>query len=97
MSHDLVITGGRVLYPEKTLRADVAVSQGKITAVQPPGSLKGKQTIDAQGCFVLPGLIDPHTHPVYMDTFADPSRTGAFGGVTTVVPYAYAGPGDGSM
>ncbi|MBN1836659.1 MAG: amidohydrolase family protein [Spirochaetales bacterium] len=94
MGHDLVVTGGRVLYPEKTVRADVAVEQGKIAAVETPGRLKGKRTIDAAGCYVLPGLIDPHTHPVYMDSIADLSRTAAFGGVTTVVHYAYARPGD---
>jgi dihydropyrimidinase len=94
MSHELVIAGGRVVYPEKTLRADVGVDQGKIAAVEAAGSLQGKRTIDAAGCYVLPGLIDPHTHPVYMDSIADLSRTAACGGVTTVVHYAYARPGD---
>jgi dihydropyrimidinase len=94
MSHELVIAGGRVVYPEKTLRADAGVDAGKIAAVEPPGTLQGKRTIDASGCYVLPGLIDPHTHPVYLDGIADLSRTAACGGVTTVVHYAYARPGD---
>jgi hypothetical protein len=33
MSHDCVITGGLLVYPEKTVRADLAISVGKIAAV----------------------------------------------------------------
>jgi dihydropyrimidinase len=49
--------------------------------------------IDARGCCVLPGLIDPHTHPVYLDDIGDLAITAAHGGVTTVIHYAYAKPG----
>ncbi len=94
MSHDCVITGGLLVYPEKTVRADLAISDGKIAAVTKPGEAKAKTTIDAQGCYLLPGAIDPHTHPVYLDSIADTARSAAFGGVTTVIHYAYARPGN---
>jgi dihydropyrimidinase len=93
MKHDLLVSGGLVVYPEKTLRADVAVDGERIAAVAAPGELSGKRTIDASGCFVLPGLIDPHTHPVYLDDVASLSRSAAYGGVTMIVHYAYAKPG----
>jgi dihydropyrimidinase len=93
MTHDLLVRGGLVVYPEKTLRADVAVDGERIAEVAAPGELTGKRTIDASGCFVLPGLIDPHTHPVYLDDVASLSRSAAYGGVTMIVHYAYAKPG----
>ena len=94
MSHDCVVTGGLLVYPEKTVRADLAISGGRIAAVAEPGAVQGKTTVAAAGCYVLPGVIDPHTHPVYLDSIADTARTAAFGGVTTVIHYAYARPGD---
>ncbi len=91
---DTVIGGGLVVYPETTLRADLGISDGKIAAVGAPGSLRGGRTVSAEGCYLLPGVIDPHTHPVYLDSIADLHRSAAFGGVTTVIHYAYARPGD---
>ncbi len=64
VDHDLVIRGGRVIDPSLHLDqvADVAVSNGLITAVQPsvPGSTADE--IDASGFLVMPGLLDVHTH-----------------------------------
>jgi len=97
MDLDCVVRGGLVVYPEKTVRADVGIAKGRIAHVSPPGELKGKRTVQADGCYVLPGLIDPHTHPVYMDKIGDTARTAAFGGVTTLAHYAYARPGDSLM
>jgi dihydropyrimidinase len=93
MTHEMLVSGGLVVYPEKTVRADVAVDGQRIAAVAPPGELAAKRTVAAEGCFVLPGVIDPHAHPVYLDDIASLSRSAAFGGVTTVVHYAYAKPG----
>jgi dihydropyrimidinase len=94
MSHDCVITGGLLVYPEKTVRADLAISDGKVAAVTQPGQTKARATIDAEGCYLLPGAIDPHTHPVYLDSIADTARSAVFGGITTVIHYAYARPGN---
>jgi imidazolonepropionase len=50
----------------------VAAFEGRITYVGPAGQLpdavevrKGATRIDARGCSVLPGFVDPHTHVVY--------------------------------
>jgi dihydropyrimidinase len=94
VKHDLVVKKGLVVYPEKTIRADIGVAGGKISEISEETGLEGRQVIDAAGCYVLPGLIDPHTHPVYLDDIAALSKTAAYGGVTTVVHYAYAKPGD---
>jgi len=63
--YDLVIRGGRVIDPGRGLDSvmDVAVAGGKIAAVLPAGSvIEGAKTFDASGTFVVPGLIDIHTH-----------------------------------
>ncbi len=49
--------------------------------------------IDASGKYILPGVIDVHTHPVYEDDMGGLSLTAAYGGTTTLVHFAYAKPG----
>jgi adenine deaminase len=58
---DLVITGGHVLsvFTREWVRADVAVADGWIAGV---GTYRGRETIDASGMWVVPGLIDAHVH-----------------------------------
>ena len=62
--YDLILKGGRVIDPSGKLDAvrDVAVANGRITAVAAnlPGG--AAETIDARGKLVVPGLIDIHTH-----------------------------------
>ena len=58
---DVVITGGSVLsvFTREWLRADVAIVDGWIAGV---GDYRGRETIDATGMWVAPGLIDAHVH-----------------------------------
>lgn len=91
--NDFVIRNGFIVYPEKTEAGDIGITGRTITEIGAPGTLTGKECIDASGRLVFPGLVDPHTHPVYLDSIQDLSRTAAWGGVTTVIHYAYAKPG----
>jgi dihydroorotase len=61
---DLLIKGGRVIDPSVRLDAvrDVAISGGRIAAVEPSIATAAAETIDARGKLVVPGLIDIHTH-----------------------------------
>jgi dihydropyrimidinase len=54
---------------------------------------RAKDVVDAAGKYILPGLIDVHVHPVYVDSMEHCSVLGAFGGITTMIHYAYARPG----
>jgi adenine deaminase len=58
---DVVITGGSVLsvFTREWLAADVAIADGWIAGV---GDYRGRETIDATGMWVVPGLIDAHVH-----------------------------------
>ena len=63
MRHDLVIRGGELAdgHGGPLRQADVAVDNGRITAVgRVPSS--GRDEIDARGKLVTPGFVDIHTH-----------------------------------
>src|SRR5262249_62393341 len=62
--YDLIINGGRVIDPSVRLDAvrDVAISGGRIAAVEANLTANAAETINARGKIVAPGLIDIHTH-----------------------------------
>src|SRR6266702_4109082 len=62
---DLVIKGGEVLDPAQRLRArrDIGIRNAVIAALEAEiPDARAKQTLDARGKLVLPGLIDMHAH-----------------------------------
>lgn len=63
-TYDLLIKGGRVIDPSIGLDAvrDVAITKGKIAAVDASIAGDAAETIEAGGKLVVPGLIDIHTH-----------------------------------
>ncbi len=86
MAYDLLIKNGTVIDGTGAPRrqADVAVMDGKIAEI---GKIKdgASKTIDAAGCVVAPGFIDPHTHydaQICWDPAISPS---SWHGVTSVV------------
>jgi len=92
---DLILAGGTVVTGEGIRRADVGVREGQIVAVEQDLSpAAAREMIDVGGKFVLPGAIDVHVHPVYSDTVEGCSILGAYGGITTVIHFAYARTGD---
>jgi dihydroorotase len=62
--YDLLIKGGRVIDPSQALDAvrDVAIADGKIVAIAAGIAGDARETIDATGKIIAPGLIDIHTH-----------------------------------
>jgi adenine deaminase len=58
---DLVVSGGRVLsvFTKEWLEVDIAIVDGHVAGL---GEYDGRETIDARGEFVVPGLIDAHMH-----------------------------------
>jgi dihydroorotase len=91
MEYDLVIKNGQVVTPESTVKASILVKDGKIAGLVGSGvDLKAKETFDATGLYVLPGVIDAHVHfrdpgLTYKEDFGTGSLAAAYGGVTTVV------------
>ena len=62
--YDVLIKGGRVIDPSVRLDGvrDVAITGGRIAAVEPNIAADAADMIDARGKLVVPGLIDVHTH-----------------------------------
>jgi adenine deaminase len=58
---DLVVRGGRVLsvFTREWLDGDVAVVDGWIAGI---GDYEGRETVDADGRYVVPGFVDAHLH-----------------------------------
>jgi len=92
--YDILIRGGLVVSGSKIERADVGIKGEKIASVE--RRLLQKEVgrvIEASGKYVLPGVIDVHVHPVYEDDMGGLSMTAAYGGITTLIHFAYAKPG----
>lgn len=89
MKADMLIKNGTVVTPKENYAADIAIVGGKIAAILAPGSACNADTVlDAAGKFVLPGIIDIHSHfrdpgLTVRDDYFYGSRTAAIGGITT--------------
>ena len=83
---DLLIRGGLVVdgtgLPGRP--ADVAVTDGRVTAIGRFAGAAAQQTIDADGLVVAPGIVDAHTHYDPQITWDPLCDTSALHGVTTV-------------
>ncbi|MEE9314702.1 MAG: dihydropyrimidinase [Rhizobiaceae bacterium] len=92
------IKNGTVVTADLTYKADVQIEGGVITAIGP--DLKGGTELDATGCYIMPGGIDPHTHlempfmgTYSTDDFESGTRAALAGGTTMVVDFALPAPG----
>jgi len=87
---DLVIRGGRLVSSTGIMSAGIAIEGGVIVAISRDDALpNSRETIDATGKYVLPGVIDPHVHfrspgYEYKEDWASGTAAAACGGVTTV-------------
>jgi dihydropyrimidinase len=95
MSFDVVIRGGRVVTSDGIFESDVGVIGERIAALG--SDLSGSRTIDASGCLVIPGGVDPHVHLEYpvaglrsADDYFTGTRAAALGGTTTVIDFVEA-------
>src|SRR5438067_11768868 len=96
MGFDTLIVNGTVATATDSYSADVAISDGRVTAIgQALPRDNVKRVLDAKGKFVLPGGIDVHTHldmpfggATSADDFESGTRAAAFGGTTTIVDFA---------
>jgi dihydropyrimidinase len=101
----ILIRGGTVVNHDHSRRADVLVEGGTIAAVgEKLSAPAGAETIDAGGCYVLPGGIDPHTHMELMfmgtvsaDDFEWGTKAALSGGTTMIVDFCIPAPGQSML
>ncbi len=92
----LAVTGGTVVTPAGPLPADVLIEDGRIAALARPGPAPATpDRLDATGCLVLPGGVDPHCH--IMADVGAATRGAALGGTTTLLSFTNPGPGEGTV
>src|SRR5690348_3352557 len=92
-----VIKNGTIVTADLTYKADILIEGGRIIQIGP--DLDGTEELDATGCYVMPGGIDPHTHlempfmgTYSSDDFESGTRAALAGGTTMVVDFCLPAP-----
>jgi len=92
-----VIKNGTIVTADRTWKADVLIDGETIVDIGE--NLSGDEVIDATGCYVMPGGIDPHTHlempfmgTYSSDDFESGTRAALAGGTTMVVDFCLPSP-----
>jgi dihydropyrimidinase len=94
MSFDTIIKGGTIVTSQDTYIADLGILDGRIEEIAPVLT-DATEIIDATGLLVMPGGIDSHVHiaqpsgdgVTMADDFESATRSAAFGGHTTLLPF----------
>jgi len=98
----ILLRGGRLIDPAREIDeiCDLLIGDGAIEGIAGPpgaGNPEGATPIDVAGCWVVPGLVDPHVHlrdPGFpeKETIATGLRAAAAGGFTAVAAMANTSP-----
>jgi dihydropyrimidinase len=94
------IKGGTVVTADRSYRADVLTVDGRIAAIgEKIEAPTGVEVVDAGGCYVMPGGIDPHTHmelpfmgTVASEDFFSGTTAAACGGTTMIIDFVIPNP-----
>jgi dihydropyrimidinase len=93
-----IIKNGTIVTADLTYKADIRIENGAIAQIGQ--NLAGGEVLDASGCYVMPGGIDPHTHlempfmgTYSTDDFESGTRAALAGGTTMVVDFCLPNPG----
>ena len=101
----VIIKGGTVVTAERTFRADVLCADGLVQAIgEGLDAPAGCEVVDAGGCLVMPGGIDPHTHmelpfmgTVASEDFFTGTSAGFAGGNTMIIDFVIPNPQQSMM
>lgn len=87
----ILIKNGTLVNAEGAFAGELLIEGESIAAIARPGTaLEADQVIDAKGCYVLPGVVDPHVHLTYgrnPEDYDTETAAAARGGVTTMLSY----------
>jgi dihydropyrimidinase len=92
----ILLRGGTITSDGRSFPGDILVTGGKIVAVGESlaATAGGARVIDASGCLVFPGGVDPHVHleletpeGISSDDFSSGSRAALAGGTTTIIDF----------
>ena len=93
--------GGTIVTATDVVEADLLLEGGIVAAIGRDLDAAGHERVDAAGCYLFPGGVDPHTHldmpfggTITADDFATGTVAAALGGTTTIVDFALHTKGD---
>ena len=91
-SYDLIVKGGALVDATNVIQGDLCIGDGKVQAIVRDADPELAATVvDARGCYVLPGILDAHVHPIYADSMESLSLSAAHGGITTLIHFIGSG------
>jgi dihydropyrimidinase len=92
----VLIKNGLVCFEDGIRQSDIFIQNGKIESFNSDNN--ADEVLDASGCYVLPGMIDIHTHlddtigKYYLaDTYKSGSEIAALNGITTLFNFITQG------
>lgn len=95
-----LIRNGTIVTATDTYVADILIENETISRIGKNVEEAGADVIDAAGCYVFPGGIDPHTHldmpfggTITRDDFESGTIAAAYGGTTTVIDFCLTSKG----
>jgi dihydropyrimidinase len=95
-----IIKNGIIVTATDHYKADLLIDEGVVQAIGVNLGAEAAEVIDAEGCFVFPGGVDPHTHldmpfggTITADDYATGTIAAAFGGTTTVIDFCLTNKG----
>jgi dihydropyrimidinase len=95
-----IIKNGTIVTAADTYFGDILIEDGIIVMIGVDLEDDGAEIVDASGCYVFPGGIDPHTHldmpfggTVTVDDFESGTIAAAYGGTTTVIDFCLTSKG----
>lgn len=85
----MLIKNAQIVLPERVMRGDILVKEGKIVKIAEGISAIDEETIDASGLHAFPGLIDMHVHLrepgyEYKEDIESGSKAAVHGGFTQI-------------
>ncbi len=97
MNGSMLVRGGQVVSGGGISAADVRIRSGVVAEIGSELRPDGEESIDADGLYVLPGVIDAHTHqwePSFLSPpdFRDVTASAAAGGITTIIDHPLTRP-----
>lgn len=91
----LILQGGTIVTDVKSYKADVRIENEKIAEIGSDLFKEGDEIVPINGCYLVPGGIDTHTHfdldvgtTITADNFETGTKAAIVGGTTTILDFA---------
>lgn len=93
----ILIKNGTTVVGDREIKQNLLIEDGRIVALESGYEAQTHEIINAEGCYVLPGLVDAHCHLrdpgyEYKEDIVSGTRSAAVGGFTSIACMANTNP-----